>query len=262
MNHGTLRGRPTDKKSRISSIEHVQIGLWGHHLAPHFPSGTLASTSRTWIRSKSRIRWQKERFILILCANYTVLRLSGGKSFLHEHPATALSWKDDQIQALMKEIQVMTITAHQCQYGLVTPSAENKEVTMPALKPTRFITNSQCMANQLSRRCGREHVHQPLVGNRCRDAAYYPLPLVKAMLRGIALQATEDKKLHRRPIAAMPMKFEKRGHQQEPKNNTAHRRSLEHTRWEVAKSPSSTRHRISERSTPTSTQGRFWIINS
>ena len=37
----------------------------------------------------------------------------------------------------------------------------------------------------LSKRCKHEHVHQPLVGGRCADAAFYPLGLIRAILKGI-----------------------------------------------------------------------------
>ena len=48
------------------------------------------------------------------------------------------------------------------------------------------------MAAQLNNICKRDHVHQPLEGGRCRDAAFYPAPLVRAILKGMVLQAEED----------------------------------------------------------------------
>ena len=48
------------------------------------------------------------------------------------------------------------------------------------------------MAAQLNKRCKRDHVHQALDGGRCRDAAFYPAPLVRAILKGMVLQAEED----------------------------------------------------------------------
>ena len=78
---------------------------------------------------------------------------------------------------------------------------------LPALKPTRCLTNSEIMSHQLNRRCSKDHVHQPLVGGRCRDAAMYPVPLVKAMLRGIELQHKEGIMLRSSRICAMPMSY-------------------------------------------------------
>ena len=53
------------------------------------------------------------------------------------------------------------------------------------MKPTKSMSNSQQMLRQLSKRCDHSHEHQPLVGGRCADAAFYPLPLIRAILNGI-----------------------------------------------------------------------------
>ena len=58
------------------------------------------------------------------------------------------------------------------------------------MKPTRFLTSSSEMAEGLDKRCDRSHRHQHLVGGRAAAAAFYPLPLVRAILRGI--RATAD----------------------------------------------------------------------
>ena len=50
------------------------------------------------------------------------------------------------------------------------------------------------MAEKLGKKCDFKHRHQHLVGGRCRDAAFYPAPLVKAILDGIATQASADGK--------------------------------------------------------------------
>ena len=46
------------------------------------------------------------------------------------------------------------------------------------------------MAEILSKRCNGNHKHQPLVSGRCYEAAFYPLKLVQAIIRGI--RATAD----------------------------------------------------------------------
>ena len=115
-----------------------------------------------------------------------------GRFDLHEHPATALSWKEGVIEALASDPLAHVVTADQCQYGLVTRSATDRTKLLPALKPTTFLTNSAIMAAQLNKRCKRDHIHQPLEGGRCRDAAFYPAPLVRAILKGMVLQTEED----------------------------------------------------------------------
>ena len=61
------------------------------------------------------------------------------------------------------------------------------------MKPTRFMTTSQAMADCLDCRCDRSHKHQNLVGGRAAEAAFYPLPLIKAILKGIRATADSEK---------------------------------------------------------------------
>ena len=137
-------------------------------------------------------------------------QIANGKFFLHEHPATAMSWKEEEVDALARLPFVHLVTAHQCQYGLVTPSDADRSKMVPALKPTKFLTNSLVMSEQLQKKCDGSHSHQHLTGGRCKDAAFYPLPLVRAILKGIALQAalnvrsinSEEEKMK---VFAMPL---------------------------------------------------------
>ena len=41
------------------------------------------------------------------------------------------------------------------------------------------------MAVRLSTRCSRDHPHEPLLGGRAADAAFYPTPLITEILRGM-----------------------------------------------------------------------------
>ena len=83
-----------------------------------------------------------------------------------------------------------TVVAHQCMYGLTTPVSKKEGTRLPAMKPTRFMSNSFHMTQKLSKKCDKTHQHQHLVGGRAADAAFYPIPLIKAILSGI--QATRD----------------------------------------------------------------------
>ena len=73
-------------------------------------------------------------------------QLRQGKYFLHEHPATALSWKEDQVLEIARQPNVQIVTADQCEYGLVTPSADDKTKMLPAMKPTKWATASDEVA--------------------------------------------------------------------------------------------------------------------
>ena len=52
-------------------------------------------------------------------------QVAKGKYYLHEHPAIALSWKEDVIEALARHPLSLVVTADQCRYGLGIPSAED-----------------------------------------------------------------------------------------------------------------------------------------
>ena len=111
-------------------------------------------------------------------------QISRGKYFLHEHPSGAQSWKEPQIIALLKDPTVHSVIAHQCMYGLTTPGRPGEE-RKAAKKSTRFMTNSVFMSLRLNKTCDGMHEHQPLTGGRCAAAAFYPLPLVTAILLGM-----------------------------------------------------------------------------
>ena len=57
---------------------------------------------------------------------------------------------------------------------------------MLAKKPTRFMTNSQVLGRELSRKCDKSHEHHPLLDGRAQDAARYPPGLCRAICRGIS----------------------------------------------------------------------------
>ena len=67
-------------------------------------------------------------------------QLINGRIFLHEHPATAISWDEKPIKDLLMHQAVTYVVADQCQYGLITKG--NHGEPMPAMKTTRFMTNA------------------------------------------------------------------------------------------------------------------------
>ena len=106
-----------------------------------------------------------------------------GRFFLHEHPATAVSWSEQSIDQIAKLPGVFVTKADQCQYSLVSNSDDGKP--FPALKPTKFMTNAEPMSKLLMKRCTKDHKHQQLVSGRCADAAFYPTKLVKTIIKGM-----------------------------------------------------------------------------
>ena len=79
--------------------------------------------------------------------------------------------------------RVRTAVADQCMYGLITHTADGHR--LPARKTTMFATRSPQMTQRLSMRCETSHRHQPLLGGRAADAAFYPLVLITEILRGM-----------------------------------------------------------------------------
>ena len=59
-------------------------------------------------------------------------QIPAGRIYLHEHPATALSWKEEVIEALASDPLAHVVTADQCQHGLATRSATDRTQLLPA----------------------------------------------------------------------------------------------------------------------------------
>lgn len=121
--------------------------------------------------------------------------LRRGTQFLHEHPAAALSWTCPEIAKLLSDSRVGTLKCDQCQCGLRTTDADGER--RPAKKPTRWMSTSPQMLGELGKVCKGEHAHAHLLGGRAGPAAYHPLPLVKAIIKGIkrtaqAIKATNS----------------------------------------------------------------------
>ena len=61
-------------------------------------------------------------------------QMDEGRYFLHEHPASASSWKEACITGLMREAEVGEVTVEQCQFGQKAVGGE------PITKPTRWMS--------------------------------------------------------------------------------------------------------------------------
>ena len=112
-------------------------------------------------------------------------QMHAGRKFVFEHPLCATSWKVTDLKELMRAENVNQVVAHQCAFGLVS---EDKLGVAPAMKPTRFLTNSVAIAERLHRRCSRDHRHVQLLGGRAAAAAKYPRELVEAILEGYEIE--------------------------------------------------------------------------
>ena len=172
-------------------MRRIQIGCWAYHRAHHFPFGTMQLNYPKMEPAKVQALIDDGRFHSNLMCSLYRRQVAKGICFLHEHPATALSWKEDQIDALARNPHCHVVVGDQGRYGLTSKSAADPNERLPAMKPTKIMSNSSIMASRLKKRCLRDHVHQPLVSGRCKETSFYPAPVVKAILKGITLRAKE-----------------------------------------------------------------------
>ncbi|CAK0863589.1 unnamed protein product [Prorocentrum cordatum] len=110
-----------------------------------------------------------------------------GRYFLHEHPWSARSWKEDIVKELVAHPGVFTVKGPMCRWGmkLTNPRSGREEFVR---KETGWVTNHPGLARRLQGTCsnvdGRAewHRHIMLVGGIARFAKVYPPKLVEAVL--------------------------------------------------------------------------------
>ena len=124
-----------------------------------------------------------------------------GLYFLHEHPHDARSWSEPCIEELLQLPGTVWIRTDLCETGLtVNDQVSGQE--LPARKTTGWITNSPCIAEELSGfQCrnrgdgtGETHRHGQIIGGSAitRPTEEYRPALVAAILRGLRRQLQAD----------------------------------------------------------------------
>jgi len=80
---------------------------------------------------------------------------------------------------------VFDVETDQCMYGLAARGESGMSAAVK--KPTRFLTNAECVADELQWKCNGEHTHQRIMGSeRCQSVDTYPPELRRAICRGVA----------------------------------------------------------------------------
>ena len=137
------------------------------------------------------------RVHLEFCAKLYRIQHEVGRYFLHEHPASATSWHEETIKSLCHENVVVTVVFDQCRYGLVSRGPQGIGL---AMKPTRFMTNSACIAQGMNRRCHNrmthtmnQHKHVILTDGKAKEAQKYPNELCRAICKGLVRQIVAGK---------------------------------------------------------------------
>ena len=110
-------------------------------------------------------------------------QVSRGKSYLHEHPATASSW---DVPAIRELAEHPGVTGDMCRWGMhLTEEKEDQGADQAVLvkKPTKWMTNCPLLATMLGVRCLGGHEHSRLEGShRTLQASKYPVSLVQGVL--------------------------------------------------------------------------------
>ena len=108
---------------------------------------------------------------------------NAGRSFEHEHPAGASSWKEDSTQAVVTLPGTYTALFDQCQFGLTSPRAT------PLKKQTRILCNNVRLFHALHGcKCRRgSHTHNHIMGSEDGHrlstwSEIYPPALCNALL--------------------------------------------------------------------------------
>jgi hypothetical protein len=152
------------------------------------PMCTMFSTLQSftpWTRKKRQEYQQAVKHTEFVASIYKI-QIEGGRYILHEQPIGASSWKLKAIVDIGNMEGVEEVVTDQCMFGLTTWTRGKRRAA--ARKRTRFLTNAECVADEIQRSCRGEHEHQPLTGGRAGPPQEYPRELCRAICRGIVKQ--------------------------------------------------------------------------
>ena len=157
------------------------------------PECRMFSALQSMNPSKGSPQWNRQLAAAVIhiafCAEVYADQMARGAYFVHEQPATATSWRLRAMERIQNLPNVTTVIADLCQYGMISREGE------PAKKPTKFMTNSPEIAQELSLRCRGDHHHRDLTGGRAKACAVYPRKLCQAICCGIIKQRRKDKQM-------------------------------------------------------------------
>ena len=139
-------------------------------------------------RVRCPAKWQEAVAMVDFAVQLCRMQAKSGRKFLFEHPLGASSWTRTELKNLMHESGIYEAKTHMCMFGM---QSTDKEGAAPALKPTRFLTNSTAVQGMLEKKCSRDHRHVQLLNGRSAAAALYPMELVDAIIDGILMEKVQ-----------------------------------------------------------------------
>ena len=126
--------------------------------------------------------------LLFMCEIYKI-QADNGRFFLHEHPASASSWRIPEIVALSERSDTEIVVGDMCRFGMTSADMYGTGLVK---KPTKFMTNCKFIAQKLALKCNKDHRHVPLMGGRAGPCEVYPQALCEAILAGLRNQLRAD----------------------------------------------------------------------
>ena len=132
-----------------------------------------------------RGEWLEAVRMVNVAVRIAELQLDGNRHFIFEHPLTASSWKLPSLRRLRARAGVCEAVVHMCMFGLVSTDSSS---TAPAKKPTRILTSSTAIRDQVCRVCDHQHRHVQLVNGRASAAQEYTVEFCDAIIDGLQVE--------------------------------------------------------------------------
>ena len=131
-------------------------------------------------RSRRRSMMKEARCLLDFACQCYKLQNDAGRIFIHEHPSSAKSWKEEGIERIAALPGVHKVSLDMCRFGLKVKTKTGHQLVK---KPTCLLTNSKIIAETLNKKCDGSHKHCRLEGgNLCSQAAVYSPDFCKAIV--------------------------------------------------------------------------------
>ena len=152
-----------------------------------FPCGPFSPLQRLNQKHPERLarRRQEGRELMEFALNMAKIQLDAGRHCVLENPKPSEAWNEPLMQKFLEENDVFLSQFDQCRFGLRSVDG------MLHRKPTQVASSSSKVTQELDGRvCKRDHTHAPCLGGSqvTARAGIYPVPLARAMVRGLEKQ--------------------------------------------------------------------------
>ena len=128
---------------------------------------------KLWMEKIKRQMQQAKRYVTLRTEIYEHQQQRGG-DLCYQHPWLATRWQTESIKKIEECEDVRKVQTDLWQIGTTARICGVGSELRLVLKSTVCFTNSSGLAQELARRCPRDHQHVPLVGGRAAGAAMYP----------------------------------------------------------------------------------------